>query len=155
MPPAVAAAGITAGAGLLGAGLSYKSSKSAQKSQEKATDQALAYTKEQDAARRKDYEGDYEVWRQQMAAWDASRRQLLGNLGFDTSGIPQVNIPSKMAPPMMGGGAVPRGMEGAPGGISPNQLAAAAQGGATVADVLERGRTPGDWNDWRSYGLGA
>jgi hypothetical protein len=146
MPPVVIAAGIAAAGTLGGAALASRSSNKATDASSKANAEALAYTKEQETARRADYDKATQAYQRQWEAWNAQRMALLQRYGVDVSGMqaPPTQSPTA-APGLMGGGRVdPR---------TANAIGAAAQGGQTVADILGRGAQPGKWNDWESQGL--
>jgi hypothetical protein len=146
MPPVVIAAGIAAAGTLGGAALNSRASNKATDASSKANTEALAYTKEQETARRAEHDKATELWKAQWNAWNDQRMALLQRYGVDVSGMqaPPMQSPSA-APSLMGGGRVdPR---------TANAIGAAAQGGQTVADILGRGAQPGKWNDWESQGL--
>lgn len=146
MPPLVVAAGITAAGALAGGALASRASNKATSASSKANAEALAYTKEQEAARRADFAQAQQAYQRQWEAWNAQRMALLGRYGVDVSGM--------QAPPMQTPTAAPSLM-GSPqtGPRMANAIGAAAQGGQTVADILGRGANLGKWNDWEQYGL--
>ena len=153
MPPVVIAAGITAAGALAGGALASRASNKATDASSKANAEALAYTKEQEAARRAEYDRATEAYQRQWEAWNAQRMALLERYGVDVS---RMQAP---APAPQGYAASPTaGFVGSPG-MNPrtaNAAGAAAQGGQTVADILQRGGPEsGQWNDWKQYGLQA
>jgi hypothetical protein len=112
MPAAVAVPAIASLAGTAASAIvGHKAQSNAQKSQERANAQALAYQREQDAARRQDYQ-------QAMAVWDANRRALLQRYGVNIGGAPMgqaagpQRLPMGQAGGQMAGPAVPGGMGG-------------------------------------------
>jgi hypothetical protein len=148
MPPVVIAAGIAAAGTVGGAYLASRSSNKATDASSKANAEALAYTKEQEAGRRAEYEKATQAYQRQWEAWNAQRMALLQRYGVDVSGM-QAPQTSLTMPPnaqsLMGGGRIdPR---------TANAVGVAAQGGQTVADILGRGADPSQWNDWKQYGL--
>jgi hypothetical protein len=129
--------------------LASRASNKATDASSKANAQALAYTKEQEAARRADFAQAQAAYQRQWEAWNAQRMALLQRYGVDVSGMqaPSMSPPSSAAPALTGGTRIdPR---------TANALGAAAQGGQTVADILGRGVEPSQWNDWKQYGLPA
>lgn len=102
MPPAVAAAGIGAGASVLGGVLGMKGAKSASNASLQAQREALAYEREKEAARKAEYDQAVKRHEAQTAAWEANRRGLLGRYGLPM-GAPMRNVglpPQSLAPPM-------------------------------------------------------
>jgi hypothetical protein len=141
------AAALAIAAGTIVAGyLAKKGSDKATDASSKANAEALAYTKQQEATRRAEYDKAMELYKAQYEAWNGQRMAYLQRLGVDVSGIqaPPMQSPTA-APPLTGGGRVdPR---------TANAVGAATQGGQTVADILGRGARPNQWNDWEQYGL--
>jgi hypothetical protein len=130
---------------VVGGVLQSRATNKATAASSKANTEALDYTKEQETARRADYDKATAAYQQQWNAWNAQRMALLQRYGVDVSGM--------QAPPMQSPSAAPSLMGG--GGVDPrtaNAIGAAAQGGQTVADILGRGQ-PGKWNDWAAQGL--
>ncbi len=73
MPQAVAAAAVTAGGTLLGAGLSSRSNDKATKTQAQANAEAIAMAKDNEARRRMEYDRAESLSKQQ---WDAEQARL-------------------------------------------------------------------------------
>jgi len=138
-------AGISAAASAYGAKKQSDANKDATKAASAGNTAALDYTKEQETARRADYDKATQAYQRQWEAWNAQRMALLQRYGVDVSGMQaQPQQSPNAAPSLMGGGRVdPR---------TANAIGAAAQGGQTVADILGRGQ-PGKWNDWEAQGL--
>lgn len=146
MPPVVIAAGIGAAGALGGAALASRASNKATDASSKANAEALSYTKEQETARRADYDKANQAYQRQWETWNAQRMALLQRYGVDVSGMQASPMQSpSAAPSLMGGGQVdPR---------TANAIGAAAQSGQTVADILGRGSNFGKWNDWAAQGI--
>jgi len=146
------AAGIAGGAAVYSAKKQSDASNKATQASSASNTAALDFTKEQEAGRRAEYEKATQAYQRQWEAWNGQRMALLQRYGVDVSGM--------QAPPMPG--AQPQG-SGRPSLIgdgrtdprSANIYGTAALQGQTVADILERGRQPGQWNDWKSQGLSA
>src|SRR4030042_637527 len=112
MPPAVAVAGIGAAGTLGGAYLQARAQNKATDASERATKEALAFSKERLAGGDADYA-------RKMQAWEAGRNALMQRYGID------------IAPPMPGGGpggGMPGG--GGPQGAVPREIPPAEIGGA-------------------------
>jgi len=149
MPAAVVVPALITAAGAAGgAYLQSRASNKATDASSRANAEALAYTKEQETARRADYAQAQEAYQRQWEAWNAQRMALLQRYGVDVSGMQAPQTQLTMPPnaqSLMGGGRIdPR---------TANAVGAAAQGGQTVADILGRGADPSQWNDWKQYGL--
>jgi hypothetical protein len=150
MPPAVLAspllaAGVTA-LGVVGGGaLQSRASNKATKASSVANQQALAYTKEQDAAEKVRAARAEELYQRQWEAWQAQRMALARHLGLDVSGW-EAGTPMRSAAPIAGAPMGP--------GRDP-RLGNALMQGATLADIMNRGgpQGGGDWSDWGNYGL--
>jgi hypothetical protein len=117
-------AGIETAGSLGGAALGGKAAKQAAKYQMQATDKALNFQREQEAARKANYEKAY-------AMWLNSRNQLLQRYGLPTQGMPA-------APPPAGG---------PPQGPAPQPMMAAVrpQVGQNIGEMLASGQEAPDW----------
>lgn len=104
MPPAVIAAGVGAAGALGGAAITSHAAGGANKAQSHATDQALAYQREKDAAAQKRYERDYADYQQRLAAREATRRAIAKRYGID---LPDAPAPAAAPPPAVPGDARP------------------------------------------------
>jgi len=162
MPPAVIAAGIGAAGVLGGSIISSRSSNKATQASADANKQALDYTKEQDAARRAEYDKAMTAYQAQWEAWNAQRMGLLQRYGVNVTGMsPQ----QPQQQPQQGPGSLvnipaPANImtAGAGGAINPQAASAiqrAALQGKTVADLMQQGSQPQNWDDWSRLGLRA
>jgi len=141
---------------VVGAGIGYLGSRSANKSTETASAEAIAFEREREATRKKNYDqamGQYEA---RSRYQDALRSALLGRLGFDTSSIPGMTPPIAQTP--MGGppgGAVPRRPMGPPMGAPAGAPPPPQQGpmqGQSIRELIQPGELSA-WNDWSQRGL--
>jgi len=155
MPAAVAVPAI---ASVVGGGISYLGSRSANKAQEKASNQAIAFEREREAERKKNYQAAMGQYEARTRYQDALRSALLGRLGFDTSGIGMT--PPIAQTPMGGppGGAVPRRPMGpqmalpmGPAGAPPPPQQGPMQG-QSIRELIRPGELSA-WNDWEARGL--
>lgn len=155
---ALIAGGISAGASLFG---SHK----AQKSQEKSSDAAIAFAKEQEAEKKREWEAaqkaaqyQWQVQQANLAPYRAARASVLGKYGINTNveappmpegwGMPGSAGPSAMAP---------RGGGGGMGGLGALGLGLGAGAGALQAYLASRGPQtmgPGVGGSG-GYGIGA
>jgi hypothetical protein len=125
MPPAVAAAAIT-GAGVLGAGaLGFAGAKSAAKSQQQASDQAITLAREQEAERKREWEAQqkaaayqWQVMQANLAPYRAARASVLSKYGINTN----VDAPPMPADFGMPGSAAPVTPMPQRGGGGPNPM---------------------------------
>ena len=85
-----------------GAALGGKAANKAAKAQAASTDKALAFSREQEAARKANYDKAYSMWL-------SSRNQLLERYGLPTQGMPQMG-----GPQMTGGSPIPSASVGLP-----------------------------------------
>lgn len=123
---------ITGAASLGGAAIGGKGANKAAQTQLTASREALAFEREKEAARQKQYE-------QGLAAWSAGRRLLAARYGLN---------PEEVMPP---------GSIGAPAAAGPAAGPPAA--GGNIRDLLmaRNEGVPQDigaWSDWARYGLG-
>ena len=93
---------IGAGASLGGAAMGGKAANKAAKLQSQSTDKALAFSREQEAARKANYDKAYNMWL-------SSRNQLLERYGLPTQGMPAM-----AGPQMTGGSPIPSASVGLP-----------------------------------------
>ena len=108
-----APAAIQAGGQLAGAAVGGKGAKAAAQIQARSNAEALAFTREQDAKGRAD-------WDKAMQAWEANRNALLQRLGVD---IPQAAYRAPAAP-VKNYGDQPTWQGGPPGDPDSDNLAA-------------------------------
>ena len=93
---------IGAGASLGGAAMGGKAANKAAKAQAASTDKALAFSREQEASRKANYDKAYNMWL-------SSRNQLLERYGLPTQGMPAM-----AGPQMTGGSPIPSASVGLP-----------------------------------------
>lgn len=122
MPPVVAGAAITAGGGLLSGIFQSGANKNAQRSQERATNQAIALERERDAEAKRRYDAQVAAYAQAYEADQAMRRQILRKHGYD---VPEPRKP------------------GAAGKVGPAPAGAAPAGDGTLAKLLQGRQTMG------------
>lgn len=128
--------GIAQGVGTVAAaGIQARAQNKATASQERATREALAFSKEQEVARKANYDRAYSIW-------DASRQELMRRYGIT---LPPSTAPNPAAP----NGALPR--VGKPVIDPGDAMARQPQPGATIGDLAQRAP---DWADWGRYNLG-
>ena len=95
-------AAISGAASLGGAAMGGKAANKAAKLQSQSTDKALAFSREQEAARKANYDKAYNMWL-------SSRNQLLERYGLPTQGMPAM-----AGPQMTGGSPIPSASVGLP-----------------------------------------
>ena len=154
MPAAIA---IPAIASVAGAGISYLGSRSASKAQEKASREAIAFEREREATRKRNFDASMAQYQQRVQYQDALRSALLARLGFSVPSVPSMVTSTPGIYPTPGTPrrlAMPEIVPGQrPGPISPAGSALAH--GGTVRDMIVR-PGPGElsaWNDWSQHGL--
>lgn len=118
MPPVVAGAAISAGAGLFGGLLQSGANKNAQRSQERATNQAIALERERDARAERQYQAEVAAYTQRYEADQAMRREVLRRHGY--------NVPEPRKPGDPKAGPAPGGAKPAEGGTLAQLLSARA-----------------------------
>lgn len=139
MPAAVAVPAI---ASVVGAGVGAYGQHKATQAQSKANQQALAFQREQEAARKANFDKAMAAYEQKWNAWNASRNALLQRYG--------INVQSATPSGMMGGGApmtppgaIPRSQ--APPGMpsQPMPTPQAPSGGVPNIPIPDRMQTVG------------
>jgi hypothetical protein len=150
MPPVVIAAGIAAAGSLAAAKMGSNANSKATKAQSAAADQALAFTREQEATRRAVYD-------QKMQQYTAMRNVLAERYGINlppaaSSGTPSVPAAAFPGATATAGGAEQPGVQGRTPPTPGPVMADAAQG-MTLGDLARPGGAGQEWNDWRGYGL--
>jgi hypothetical protein len=143
MPPLVIAGGIAAAAQLGSSALQSRSANKAAKAQGDASAQALAFSKEQEAAAQGRYGTSKAQYDKQVADWYAARNALLGRYGVDIN---------------LGGGGLPSGGSGAPVG-PPGAVPRATQPampaqGATLGEIMQSKNPQEETDWWSAAGLG-
>lgn len=147
MDPIVGGAIVSGVGSIAGGALSGKAAKEAAKMQLQSNREALAFSREQEATRKANYDRAY-------AIWDASRQELMRRYG--------ITMPASSAPTLTASGAPSGGSGAMPGGsgvVSTNRPPAntggvPSGGGATLRDIAQpTARPAGSWNDWNRYGL--
>lgn len=138
---AVAGPAIGAAGGIVGGILGSRAQNKATEAQERANQQALAFSREQEATRKANYDRAYGMW-------DASRQELMRRYG--------ITLPASTAPTLTAPGAAqasPAGTLGAAVRRPPAQMPT----GQTLGQIAQVQAPPeepqGEWNDWRRYGL--
>ena len=157
MPPAIIAAAIPAVATLGAAALGSRSQGKATDAQSRATAEALAFQKQQEASRRQEYDKAMTQYEAKWGAWNASRNALLQRYGIDIgSSAPSPAVSASTGPRPPGGPATgqPAGMPqpGGPGGMPPGAQPAQGQ---NLGQLMRPQRELGSWNDWKQQGLEA
>jgi len=154
MPQAALGPIIGGVASLGGALLGNRAQKKATEASTQANREALAYQKEQEAARRAQ-------WNQAMQIWDQNRRALLQRYGVE---VPGAAGPAAAAPAGMAPGAVPGGGPMAAGSVGyrptagpPAAMPRLAEGSpGTLGEILSsQGASPDMTGGWRRgrYGI--
>jgi multidrug efflux pump subunit AcrA (membrane-fusion protein) len=159
MPPVVAAAAIGGAASLAGGALASRSANKASQLQAQGQDKALAFEREQEAARKAEYDQAKAQYQQQMDAYQQARVAALRHYGVD---VPDYTPAGGMGGPQ-GGAAMggPRGMRppmtlgaiAAPANLP--QVAAQMGGGPQMAPRALQGGPQGPvgpWDDPRLQG---
>ena len=158
-------AGIGAAGNLAGAALGGKAAKSAAKTQAQTTDKTLQFAREQEAAKKLQYEAAMKAYQQKWEAWQAQRTALLQRYGVDIA--PPAQPTATGAPTAAPGG--PAGVPAASGGYTGMGRApipaASAPGGPQTLGAMAL--SPGEqaqgspamaqipkWDDWAGMGLG-
>ena len=142
VPAAIAVAGMIA---------QHKSANNAKKENLTAQGQALAYEREKDAARKKEYDEAKGIYQQQQQfAWKM-RQGVLGRYGIHLPDMPQ-NGPQGT---QVTAGAIPRPPVTlgtiASAGPPTGQMAAPGGMPAQTPPMGAPGDTLDNWNDWRKY----
>lgn len=164
MNPIIGSALVGGASELAGAALGGKAAKSAAKTQAQTTDKTLQFAREQEAAKKLQYEAAMKAYQQKWEAWQAQRTALLQRYGVDIA--PPAN-PAAAAPP----GAAPGGPAAAPGpsggyagmGRAPVPAPSGPGGPQTLGAMA---LSPGEqaqgspamaqipkWDDWAGMGL--
>ena len=140
MPPAVAAAAVTAAGALGGAALANRGASRAAQAQQRAGAEALAFERERDAADRAERQNALRLQEQQHNAREAARRSVLRHYGIFTPDVPTSF------------GGQPSGAPGpAPRGAAPAPMMAAGGETPLVPDAEEDEPVNlNDWNRWRT-----
>lgn len=133
MPPAVAAAGIGAGASLLGGIMGNRAASKASKMEAASNAAALEYQKQKDAQDRADAK----------AQWDAHQAQLQPYLRARASIFKRYGIPIDSGPAPMPTGGMPAGGPSGPGGPPVMARPVMAQQSPVMVPGAERGPLPG------------
>lgn len=157
MPPVAIAAGIAGAFALGGAALQSRSQGKATDAQSKATAEALAFQKQQEATRRQEYDKAMTQYEAKWGAWNASRNALLQRYGIDIgSSAPSPAVSASTGPRPPGGPATgqPAGMPqpGGPAGMPPGAQVAQGQ---NLRQLMRPPAELGSWNDWNRQGIGA
>lgn len=157
MNPIVGGAIVSGVGSIAGGALSGKAAKEAAKMQLQSNREALAFSREQEATRKANYDRAYGIW-------DASRQELMRRYGI---ALPASTAPTMAAP----GAAQPTLTRDAVrdfrASSSPAEFIHGARrlaGGAGLEAMQPAGRSlgqiaqpppepQGEWNDWRRYGL--
>jgi len=125
MPPVVAAAAVTAAAGLGGAALQSRSAGQANKYQDRAGQRAMEYQRERDAEMQRRYDAGQADFHRREAAYEANKRAVLERFGVKypeaAAGAP-AGAPGPAGPP-------PGRAQGGPAG-APSRL--------SLADITQR-----------------
>lgn len=142
MPPAVAAAGITAAGTLAGVGVQALSARGQQRA---------AYANQREQMAREDRYRDMAIqdYRQRMDAFNRTRNAVLAHYGInvdDGSGGAAAAAGPTVGQILGGGGG------GGSGAAAPIAPVAGAQG--IAAEDEQQPSNGEDWNDWRKLGLG-
>lgn len=155
MPPVVVAAGIAGAATLGGAALASRASNKATSAQKDSNDAALAFTREQEAYKRAQYEKAMAAYEQQYNAAQARRDALLASYGFSVPSGGSLSLggarPGPTAPvgAMGAPAAAPPSMVASPYQVQASEAPEAQQGGYSLSEVF---RYPGNGGGNR-YGL--
>lgn len=126
--------GIVQGVGtVVAAKMQANAQNKATRSQEKSTREALQFEREQEAARKANYDRAYGMW-------DASRQELMRRYGIT---LPASTAPNPLQP--TGAGSGDTALK-----APENQVIRPHSGGVTIRDLAQE--IP-DWSDWGRYNL--
>jgi hypothetical protein len=151
---------------LAGAALGGKAAKSAAKTQAQTTDKTLLFAREQEAAKKLQYEAAMKAYQAKWEAWQGQRQALLQRYGVD---IAPPTRPGAAGPPTAAPGG-PTGVPGPSGGYTGRGGPPVASGVAPAPSPTLGGMamSPGEqmqgspamgaaampkWDDWAGMGL--
>jgi len=166
MPPAIIAAGIGAIGALGGGALAARSANKSASTQAASSDKALAFAREQEAAKKAQYAEAMKAYQAKWEAWQAQRTALLQRYGVDIAppthpaagGAPGAAPGGPTSVPAPSGGYTGRGGPQVASGVAPAPSpnlggmalnpAEQAQGSPAMA-----GAALPKWDDWAGIGL--
>lgn len=132
---------IGAGGNIVGGILQSRATNKATEASERANREALAFSREQEATRKANYDRAYGIW-------DASRQELMRRYG--------ITLPASTAPTLTAPGAAQPASAGTLG-AAVRRPPAQMPTGQTLGQIAQVQAPPeepqGEWNDWRRYGL--
>jgi hypothetical protein len=160
MPHLVIAAGIAAAAKIGGTIMESRAAGNAAKTQAGTADKALAFAREQEAAKKAAYDQSMKAYEAKWNAWQGQRTALLQRYGVDIApptmpgagAAPgDAQAPTGQAPGVQGvSPPTPSGIPGQTGGLGSIAMTPGEQmqgGPAMASAALPK------WNDWAGMGL--